>query len=74
MSTSSRSSTSEENGPCAEALPRGDRVADQDQQLGQRSQQRGQRPDRRGDEHADPVRVLAAQRAWADPDQHVGHH
>jgi hypothetical protein len=58
----------------AEALAGGDRVAHEDQQLAQRAEHAAEDPDRRGGHQADGVRVLAAQGAWADADQHVRHH
>jgi hypothetical protein len=54
-----------------------DRVADQDQQRGQRAEHPAEQPDQRGTGQRDAVGVLPAQRARPDPDQHVadhGHH
>ena len=54
-----------------EPLARGERVADQDQQLRQRAEHPGQRHHRTGRDDREPVGVLPAERARRDADDHV---
>ena len=68
-STRSRSSASVANGPSRIALARGDRVAEQDQQRGQRPETRAERGVSRGVRQATAVRVLAAEGAGRDTDE-----
>ena len=59
--------------PLAEAASGRDRVADEDQQGGQRAEQAREHPHGPGDGEREPVGVLTAQGARPDADQHVGH-
>ncbi len=60
-----------------EALAGRDRIADEDQQRRQRSEDNGEQAGDSCGSQRDAVRVLAAQRSWADTDEDVadgGHH
>ena len=73
-STSSRSSTSVANGPSRKPLPGRDRVADQDQQRGQRAERPAEPAHQRRGDAADRVGVLAADGARADADDDEADH
>jgi hypothetical protein len=60
--------------PVAEPLAGGQRVAEQDEQLGQRAEDAGQAVHDRGAGQRDRLGVLAAQRTRHDPDHHVTDH
>ena len=59
--------------PLAEALPRRQGVADDDEQRRDRAQDRRQEPGRSCGDQGDALRVLAAQRPWRHTQADVGH-
>ncbi len=74
MSTSSRSSISEENGTLPKTAAGGDRVADQNQQRGDRREHLGQPSGRPGERQPDRVGVLSAESSGQHADGDVGDH